>query len=84
MRNKYHEMKANRKDGNIDADQCQVATDAAAEFAKLDATGTPTARRKQPLFLWQTSGLHTCFLPIGLQSLSFLALCFQQKMTPLP
>jgi hypothetical protein len=33
---KYHEMNANRKDGNIDADQCQVATDAAEEFAKLD------------------------------------------------
>jgi hypothetical protein len=33
---KYHELQANRKNGNIDADQCQVATDAAEEFAKLD------------------------------------------------
>lgn len=32
---KYHESQATRKDGNIDAEGAQIATDAAAEFAKL-------------------------------------------------
>ena len=32
---KYHESQASRKDGNIDAEEAQIATDAAEEFAKL-------------------------------------------------
>ena len=32
---KYHESQASRKDGNIDAEGAQIATDAAVEFAKL-------------------------------------------------
>jgi hypothetical protein len=75
---KYHELQSHRQDGNIDADQVQVASDAFAEFAKLDvdwqsyrkekAEVVPQADHRLALMLL-ADGLAATTIPSTVQSL---------------
>jgi hypothetical protein len=69
---KYHELKANRKDGNIDADQCQVATDAAEEFAKLDVDWNSYRKEKATV------------VPLADKRLAYMLLADGLAVTQLP